>query len=293
MELQESKNCVSPELDRSFTDQELQIIEAIEAQYQHPLSKKRLSNSNPHDEDSRPKTRRQLPTSLFSSPPLRPFSLSPCQANPKMKYPAMRFGGQILYSRTSMEVEKAAAELLQILEAKKGETCQVPIGLDIEWKPIFKRGAIRKTALMQICANANQCHVMHIIHSGIPPSLQFLLENTAFLKVGVGIGNDAVKVFKDYNVSIKAVEDLSYLAKQKLNGNSQKWGLASLTETLVCKELQKPNKIRLGNWEVDVLSKDQLQYAATDAFASWHLYQCLQVLKSLPDIVKVAAEERS
>ncbi|KAK0606928.1 hypothetical protein LWI29_006403 [Acer saccharum] len=290
MELQDSKNCVSPELDRSFTDQELQIIEAIEAQYQHSLSKKRPSNSNPNDDDSRPKTRRQLPTSLFASPPLRPFSLSPCQANPKMKYPAMRFGGQILYSRTSMEVEKAAAELLEILEAKKGETCQVPIGLDIEWKPTFRKGAIRKTALMQICANANQCHVMHIIHSGIPPSLQFLLENTAFLKVGVGIGNDAVKVFKDYNVSIKAVEDLSYLAKQKLNGNSQKWGLASLIETLICKELQKPNKIRLGNWEVGVLSKDQLQYAATDAFASWHLYQ---VLKSLPDIVKVAAEERS
>ena len=57
------------------------------------------------------------------------------------------------------------------------------------------------------------------------------------VQVGVGIGNDVVKVFKDYNVSIKAVEDLSYLAKQKLNGNSQKWGLASLTETLVCKEV--------------------------------------------------------
>ncbi|KAK2644034.1 hypothetical protein Ddye_019229 [Dipteronia dyeriana] len=286
MKLQDSNNCVSPELDRSFTDQELQIIEAIEAQYQHPLSKKRPSNSNPHDGDSRPKTRRQLPTSLFASPPLRPFSLSPSQADPKMKYPAMRFGGQILYSRTSMEVEKAAAELLQILEAKKGETCQVPIGLDIEWRPTFKTGALRKTALMQICADANQCHVMHIIHSGIPPSLQFLLEDTAFLKVGVGIGGDAVKVFKDYNVSIKGLEDLSYLAKQKLNRNSQKWGLAALTEMLVCKELPKPNKIRLGNWEANVLSKDQLQYAATDAFASWHLYQ---VLKSLPDRVKDAA----
>ncbi|KAK3187972.1 hypothetical protein Dsin_027533 [Dipteronia sinensis] len=273
--VQDSNNCVSPELDRSFTDQELQIIEAVEAQYQHLLSKKRPANPNTYDDDSRPKTRRQLPTSLFASPPLRPFSLSPCQANTKMKFPAMRFGGQILYSRTSMEVEKAAAELLQILEAKKGETCQVPIGLDIEWKPTFKSGALRKTALMQICVDANQCHVMHIIHSGIPPSLQLLLEDTALIKVGVGIGNDAVKVFKDYNVSIKAVEDLSYLAKQKLNGISQKWGLASLTETLVCKELQKPNKIRLGNWEANVLSKDQLQYAATDAFASWHLYQVI------------------
>lgn len=62
----------------------------------------------------------------------------------------------------------------------------------------------------------------------------------------------------------------------------KKWGLASLTETLVCKELLKPHRIRLGNWEVRPLSKEQLQYAATDAYASWHLYH---VLKDLPDAV--------
>lgn len=52
----------------------------------------------------------------------------------------MRFGGQILYSRTSVEVEKAAMELLQVLETQKRETGQVVIGFDIEWKPTFKRG---------------------------------------------------------------------------------------------------------------------------------------------------------
>ncbi|OAO99847.1 hypothetical protein AXX17_AT4G15840 [Arabidopsis thaliana] len=46
--------------------------------------------------------------------------------------------------------------------------------------------------------------------------------------------------------------------------------------------LLKPNRIRLGNWEVHPLSKQQLQYAATDAYASWHLHQ---VLKDLPDAV--------
>ena len=56
-------------------------------------------------------------------------------------------------------------------------------------------------------------------------------------QVGIGIGNDAVKVFKDYNVSVKAVEDLSYLANQKLGGDSQKWSLASLTENLISKQV--------------------------------------------------------
>lgn len=40
-------------------------------------------------------------------------------------------------------------------------------------------------------------------------------------------------------------------------------------------QLRKPNKIKLGNWEANFLSKEQLDYAATDAFASWYLYQVI------------------
>lgn len=39
-----------------------------------------------------------------------------------------------------MEVEKAARELLQSLEAKQGEMGQVIVGFDIEWRPSFRRG---------------------------------------------------------------------------------------------------------------------------------------------------------
>lgn len=57
------------------------------------------------------------------------------------------------------------------------------------------------------------------------------------VQVGVGIASDAGKVYRDYNVSVRASEDLSYLAKQKIGGDGKKWGLASLTEMLVCKEV--------------------------------------------------------
>lgn len=46
-----------------------------------------------------------------------------------------------------------------------------------------------------------------------------------------------MKVFKDYNVSIKAVSEISDLANQKLAGVPQKWGLGSLTKALVSKEV--------------------------------------------------------
>ncbi|KAH9680391.1 Werner Syndrome-like exonuclease [Citrus sinensis] len=279
--------------DEPITEQELEIVEAIEAAYELSITRKRQLSPPVHNNHThRPMsiTSRRLPSSLVASPSSPSFSLSHCQgANMRLKYPAMRFGGQILYSRTSTEVEMSAIELRRILEANKSEAGQAVVGFDIEWKPTFRKGVLpRKAAVMQICGDSNHCYVMQIIHSGIPPSLQLLLEDSTILKVGVGIGSDAGKVYRDYNVSVKASEDLSYLAKHKIGGDSQKWGLASLTEMLVCKELKKPNRIRLGNWEADVLSKDQLLYAATDAFASWHLYQ---VLKSLPEPVKDATDQ--
>lgn len=82
-------------------------------------------------------------------------------ANLRMKYHPLSFGGQILYSRTSAEVEKAAVELLQFLEVKKKETGQVAIGFDIEWRPSFRRGIISSLfqllfclILCSICANS-------------------------------------------------------------------------------------------------------------------------------------------
>lgn len=54
----------------------------------------------------------------------------------------MKFGGRILYSQTSIEVEKAANELLRNLEVGKSESGQVVLGLDIEWRPTFKRGQL-------------------------------------------------------------------------------------------------------------------------------------------------------
>ncbi|KAF8402155.1 hypothetical protein HHK36_013107 [Tetracentron sinense] len=259
-------------------------LDAIEAAFDSASSSSLIKRTTrPSDHDQVPSKGRRLPDSMLQSSTLinsvcprnrgSPFSSSH-QVNLKMRYPTMNFGGQIIYCRTVTEVERATMELLEIIEAKKRNMDEVFLGFDIEWRPTFRRGAAcRKAAVMQICGDTSHCYVMHIIHSGIPPILQSLLEDSASLKVGVCIANDAVKVLKDYNVCIKALEDLSSLANLKLGGIRRKWSLSSLTEMLTCKQLEKPNKIRLGDWEADVLSRKQLQYAATDAFVSWYLCQ--------------------
>lgn len=52
----------------------------------------------------------------------------------------MKFGGQITYSRTAVEVEAAALELLKTVEANNREVGQAAFGFDIEWSPTFKKG---------------------------------------------------------------------------------------------------------------------------------------------------------
>lgn len=298
--------------DQPFTDQELQAIVAAfqSASSSSSIKSPDTGNSTGDCAEQRPKTRRRLPDSLSGSQQQHPFtgnssstfSLAPCprnwlnkiclsthQAKSMMRYPKITFGGKIVYSRTVSEVEKASEELLKFVEAKKRGAGHTVLGFDIEWKPTFKRGVKPgKAAVMQICGDKSHCHVMHIIHTGIPQKLRSLLEDPTSVKVGVSIANDATKVFRDHKVSVEALEDLSKLANQKLGGDSKSWSLGSLTEMLICKKLPKPSHIRVGNWEAAVLSEAQLQYAATDAFASWYIYEAL---KKLPDPVDNKSEK--
>lgn len=201
-----------------------------------------------------------------------------------VRLPILAFRGRVIYSRTKDEVEKSAAELLHVIEEKRRQEESVALGFDTEWKPSFVKGVSPgKAAVVQICGDMDNCYVFHIFHSGISQSLQLLLENSTTPKVGVGIAIDASKVFKDHNVRLKGLKDLSALANQKLQGGPIKWSLASLTEKLLYKKLPKGNYLRLGNWETTILSKEQLNYAATDAYTSWQLYH---ELKKLPDVDK-------
>ena len=56
---------------------------------------------------------------------------------------------------------------------------------------------------------------------------------------------------------------------------SQTHVLPETSLSCIIMQLHKPKEIRLGNWEKFFLSKGQLDYAATDAFASWYLYKVI------------------
>uniref|UniRef100_A0A7N0UT10 3'-5' exonuclease n=1 Tax=Kalanchoe fedtschenkoi TaxID=63787 RepID=A0A7N0UT10_KALFE len=243
--------------DQPFTDEDLQRIDEI-------VSSATASKKRPLIDSESRNHRRRLP--------------------PSLSCPNYKSHGRTVYSRTAEEVDRAALQLLKFVERKRKEVGQAILGFDIEWRPSFRRGiSPGRVAVMQICCDTSLCYVMHIFHSGIPHSLHLLLEDPASTKVGVGIGNDSVKLFKDHNVSTKDVQDLSKLANQKLGGELKMWSLRSLIEELFHKQLEKPCEVQLGNWEAKYLSNPQLKYAALDAYASWCLHQALDCLPDAPD----------
>jgi len=54
----------------------------------------------------------------------------------------------------------------------------------IVWKEISPGEGAGKVAVVQLCLEASRCDVMHIKHSGIPPSLLSILQDSTILKVG-------------------------------------------------------------------------------------------------------------
>ncbi|KAG0580196.1 hypothetical protein KC19_4G155400 [Ceratodon purpureus] len=194
----------------------------------------------------------------------------------------LQFKGRLVYSKTSAEVDAAAHDIWEIINAKRViSPGTVAVGFDLEWKTSFQRGgAPGKVAVIQLCLESSRCDVMQIVDTGIPPSLATILEDSSIVKTGIGSRGDASKLQNDYGIQTRGVVDLAEMANQKLGRRWQSWSLSSLAEELTCKKIEKVSGIRCGDWEACPLSSPQLQYAATDAFASLYLYQILETFSS-------------
>jgi len=63
----------------------------------------------------------------------------------------MRFGGRILYSKTTIEVDKRGLQLLKVLETKRDESGKAFVGFDIEWKPRIRKCAFVNLQFFLFC----------------------------------------------------------------------------------------------------------------------------------------------
>lgn len=193
----------------------------------------------------------------------------------------LKFPGRIFFTNLKDECNFICHDLIE--SSSRGTA----VGFDIEWRVSHQAGqAQRPTALIQICNSENKCYLFHIATMfGFPTELRRLLETEHILKAGVGIKGDMSKLQIDFNVNAVGTADLSTIAN-KLQNVKENWSLNGLTIKLLKKKLAKERKIRCGDWERYPLSKEQLEYAAIDAYASWRLYVELASLSQAPKSIE-------
>ena len=179
--------------------------------------------------------------------------------------PKAFFPGQIHVIQTPQEAERAVAYLKQ---------CSI-LGIDSETRPSFTKGQSHKVALLQI-SSEEHCFLFRLNLTGLTLPIIMLLENPGVTKVGLSLRDDFMMLHKRAPFEQRACIELQDKSLQKI--------YAILFKEKISKSQ------RLSNWEAEVLTPSQQQYAATDAWACLNIYNRLQELKRTGDF-EMAAEE--
>jgi ribonuclease D len=143
------------------------------------------------------------------------------------------------------------------------------LGFDTETRASFKVGEVYKVALLQLATE----HDAYLIRIQTITQFEFikgLFEDPRILKVGAAIRDDLKALQKFFHFTPQNFIELQNVAKEAKLKNM---GLRGMTEEVLQGTLSKRAKI--SNWELKVLSADQIMYAATDAWIGLKLYQTI------------------
>ena len=186
--------------------------------------------------------------------------------------PRFVFEGRIIVIQSEEETVRAVKAL----------RCSPILDIDTETRPTFRRGETHKVSLLQI-ADEHICFLFRLNEIGFPQPLVNLLADKEVLKVGLSLHDDFMMLRKrNEQFTPKNYIDLQDFVKDM---GIEDMSLQKLYANVFRKRISK--SARLSNWEADVLSESQKQYAATDAITCIQLYKELKELKESGEYILV------
>ncbi|KAI4951908.1 hypothetical protein J4E91_003369 [Alternaria rosae] len=216
---------------------------------------------------------------------LQSYGFSSTQAAPKQWWSHRLYRGpegkevEVLYSKNKAQSEVYAKQFLE----------EPVIGFDMEWPwNDWKRDDLQnKIGLIQL-ASEDKIALFHIgLHPGktsediIAPTLKRILEDPKIGKVGVNVLKaDFSRLSRFFGLKPKGAVESSHLYRLVKFGPAKPElvsvklvSLAHQVEEQLGLPLYKGD-VRTSNWSKP-LSKDQINYAAGDAYAGFMLYKCM------------------
>ncbi|XP_048334043.2 3'-5' exonuclease [Ziziphus jujuba] len=158
------------------------------------------------------------------------------------------------------------------IEIHRHRLSNLIVGLDIEWRPYFQPQDRNPVAVLQIC-DGHRCLIFQLLHAdSIPISLHQFLAFPYFTFVGVGVQEDAEKLFQELQLRVVSTMDLAQLAADRYGiEDFRRRGLKRLAMELIGKYMEKPKHVTLSQWDAKNLSDEQVEYATIDAYVSFAL----------------------
>lgn len=157
---------------------------------------------------------------------------------------------------------------------------KLPLGFDLEWQPDRDKFSDNPVALMQFSDESTALLLRtHKSLNYLPVIVMKVLCSEVCHKIGVGFdGPDKTKMDNTFHFLPSGIEDLSDIARKK---GLAETGLKLLAEHFGYK-MRKESKVARSNWAAATLTKEQIAYAAEDAWMTYLLYY---ELEKLPDPV--------
>lgn len=182
--------------------------------------------------------------------------------------PAARFPGRIVVVETNEQAEEACLELQR----------HTMIGFDTETRPSFRAGVSYKVALLQL-STEDVCYLFRLSQIRLSNSIIKILGSKQIIKVGADVTGDIR--------SLHALRHFHADGFVDLQVEASRWGieeksLRKLSAIVLGERVSKAQ--RLSNWEATILTEQQQEYAATDAWI------CTRILRTLESSESVAGE---
>jgi ribonuclease D len=143
------------------------------------------------------------------------------------------------------------------------------LGFDTETKPSFKKGRFHSVALLQL-SSRDHAFLFRLNKMQLPGFILDILEDENVIKVGVAIKDD-INALNKLSPFIPAgfIDLQQFVKKFGIEDN----GLKKLVANIMGYRISK--KSQTSNWEQEILSHEQLEYAATDAWVCRQMYEIL------------------
>lgn len=180
------------------------------------------------------------------------------------KMPKEVFPGKIVVVNTEDGVKEAISYLSSFPE----------IGFDTETRPNFTKYTRHKMSLVQL-SSEDTCFLIRLRHfKTMPVALESFLKNQNVKKIGLSLRDDFNGLHFLTQIALNNFIDLQQYIKQF---GIEEQSLRKIYAILFGKKISKSQQT--SNWDAEILTEPQMNYAALDAWSCLRIYQFLEQLK--------------